>query len=218
MDSITINGLSIKWLGKSGFMIKSSDLVIYIDPCGIAAGDVNDVDMADLLMITHEGFGHCDPTSIRSVRKFDCTTLIPEDMSLDFRGDARRVVAGDSLSGELSIKGVDIDVLPTYGCAGDSYPPGTGVAYLFELGGLKIYHAGHTCSVPETEGISADIVFLPIAGGDVMDSERACDTLALLLPGHAIPIYVPEGDPGHMIAEFISIAGEKCPSVKVHVL
>ncbi|WP_292468130.1 MBL fold metallo-hydrolase [Methanolobus sp.] len=215
MDNITIEGVFIKWLGNAGFMIKGDGMVIYIDPANIRE-KVPEADMADLLLITHEYLGHCDPDSIRKVRKSDCTTLIPEDMSLQFRGDARRIMAGDSLTGELSIKGVDIEVVPSYESCDDTTSLGHGVGYFLSFAGLNIYHAGHTCNAAELSSASLDIALLPIGGNGAMEEEQAANAVALLNPKFVIPIY--ESNAGVKIDNFVSMVREKSPSVKVVIL
>lgn len=218
MNSIIIDGVLIKRLGKSGFMIKGNDMVIYIDPTNISAR-VPEEDMADLLLITHEHFGHCDPESIRNVRRFDCTTLIPEKMSLQFRGDARRVIGGDSLSGELNIKGVDIEVVSAYESCDSSSSSGDGVGYFFTLAGLSIYHAGHTCAVPEMGMTNPDVAFLPIAGHGVMDEVKAANAVSLLSPKTVVPMgYDPDVFDGASPDMFVDMVKQKSPSTKVVIL
>jgi L-ascorbate metabolism protein UlaG (beta-lactamase superfamily) len=199
-------------------MIRGNGMVIYIDPCNIA-GNVAEDEMADLLFITHEHFGHCDPESIRMVRKSDCTTLIPENMSLQFRGDARRVMAGDSLTGDLSIKGVDIEVLATYMSCEGVRSPGAGVGYLFTLGGSKIYHAGHTCAIPDVGLHSPDIVLIPIGGHMTMDEAQAADAVSSISPGAVIPMGYDSDEDGMSAArEFMSIMEERSPATRVVIL
>lgn len=218
MDSIIIDGVLIKWLGNSGFMIKGNGMVIYIDPINISK-KVPDEDLADLLLITHEHFGHCDPESIRNVRRFDCTTLIPEKMSLQFRGDARRVIGGDSLSGELNIKGVDIEVVSAYESCDNISSSGDGVGYFFTFAGLNVYHAGHTCAVPKMELTNPDVAFLPIAGNGVMDVATAANAVSLLSPRTVVPMgYDPDAFDGASPDMFMDMVKQKSPSTKVVIL
>ncbi|WP_319506408.1 MBL fold metallo-hydrolase [uncultured Methanolobus sp.] len=218
MSSVTIDGILIKWLGNSGFMIKGDGMVLYIDPVNIS-GEVPEEDMADLLLITHEHFGHCDPDSIRKVRKSDCTTLIPNNMGLQFRGDARRVIEGDSLTGDLNIKGVDIEVIPAYdSCDGACYS-GSGVGYFFIFGGLKIYHPGHTCTVPEWNFMAPDVAILPIGGPHGMDEAQSTIAVASLSPRIVIPIVHDFGEiDGTVPDSFVDMAKEKSPSTQVIIL
>ena len=216
MDGITINGVLIKKLESAGLMVKSSDMVIYVDPSGLGDVKVPEDYMADMILITHEHFGHCDPDSIRKVRRSDCTTLIPENMSLQFRGDARRVMAGDSLAGELSIKGVDIEVLPAYDSCENGRSSGEGVGYFFTIGNLAIYHAGHTCDVADMSPLSPDLVVLPIGGGQVMDFKKAGDAAATLDPGYILPVcYGSDSGGNEYPTGFVDIVKEKIPSAEV---
>lgn len=209
--------MTIDWLGHAGFMIKGDDRVIYIDPY-LPAYDVPSEDMGDILLITQEHDEHCHPGSIRQVRKSDATTLVPESVSLDFRGDARRVTAGDSLLGELSIKGVGIEVVPAYEGETIPEPENAGVGYILEVGGLRIYHAGDTAVIPEMRDFSVDVALLPIGGRSPMDEEQAAEAAIILSPKVAIPMhYDPEqhdADPD----KFARVVGSGAPNIDVVIL
>jgi L-ascorbate metabolism protein UlaG (beta-lactamase superfamily) len=217
LSSITIGNVIINWLGHAGFMIKGDDRVIYIDPY-LPADDIPFEDMADILLITQEHDEHCHPDSIRKVRKPDATTLVPESVSLEFRGDARRVNSGDSLVGELSIKGVGIEVVPAYIGKEIPGPSEGGVGYIIEVGGIRIYHAGDTGIVQGMEGLSVDVVLLPIGGTSVMDEEKAAEAAVLLSPKMVIPMhYSPEA--GNVNPEkFAELVRSKAPDIDVLIL
>lgn len=217
MGSVIIGSVTIDWLGHAGFMIKGDDRVIYIDPY-LPAYDVPLDDMGDILLITQEHDEHCHPESIRKVRKGDATTLVPESVSLDFRGDARRVAAGDSLTGELAIKGVGIEVVPAY--EGEILPePGNGgVGYILEIGGLRIYHAGDTAVIPEMRDFSVDVALLPIGGRSPMKEEQAAEAAVILSPRVAIPMHY---DPGQQDADpdkFSRMVRSGAPNIDVIIL
>ncbi|MBP1910059.1 MBL fold metallo-hydrolase [Methanolobus bombayensis] len=215
MADTTINGVLIKKLENAGFMIKSDDMVVYIDPNGLGDVHIPEKEMADIILITNEYFGHCDPDSIKKVRKSDCTTLIPEQMSLHFRGDARRVMDGDSLADELSIKGVDIEVLPAYDSCETALAPGKGVGYFFLFGGLGIYHAGHTCDIADLKGLSPDVLMLPV-GDHVMDIEKAANAVSMFGSVYVIPMFYGLDSTGCPM--FTNIVREKNPSAEVILL
>jgi L-ascorbate metabolism protein UlaG (beta-lactamase superfamily) len=97
MNSITINSVRIEWLGHSSFLLEGDGKKVYMDPFEI--GEEPDFDdKADILLITHEHFDHCSPEDIRKVRRPGSTTLIPENCSVQFKGDVRRVAEGDILA------------------------------------------------------------------------------------------------------------------------
>jgi L-ascorbate metabolism protein UlaG (beta-lactamase superfamily) len=105
MNNITIDSVRIQWLGHSSFLLEGDCKKVYIDPFEI--GEEPDFEnKADILLITHEHFDHCSPEDIRKVRRSDSMTLIPENCSLRFRGDVRRVAEGEILADGLEIKGV----------------------------------------------------------------------------------------------------------------
>ncbi|MDM7918183.1 MAG: MBL fold metallo-hydrolase [Methanosarcina sp.] len=217
MNSVDIEGIRIQWLGNSGFLLEGEGKKIYIDPYQIGKEPVFD-EKADLLLITHEHFDHCSPEDIRKVRKSDTTTLIPENCSLEFRGDARRVAEGDILADGLEIKGVRIEVVPAYNLDKPYHPRGLGVGYIIELAGLRIYHAGDSDFTPEIKTIIADIVLLPIGGTYTMDEEEAASAAAAISPGVVIPMHYGSEDIEADPERFKALVHSKNPDIKVIIL
>lgn len=217
MGNITIDNVLIEWLGHAGFMIKAEGLVIHIDPYAVPDNLPFD-DMADIILITHEHDRHCHPDSIRKVRKSDATTLIPENLSLQFRGDARRILEGDSLTGELAIKGVGIEVVPAYNIGSSTHLRGEGVGYIVKVGNLRIYHAGDTDLIPELGDVSADVALLPIGGVSTMDEEQAAEAAVLISPKVVIPMHYGEGDDRADPEKFRELVNEKASGIDVVIL
>lgn len=207
MGSITIQNIVIEWLGHAGFRIRGAGQIVYIDPY-LPEVNIAQDDKANILLITDEDEQHCHPVSIRNVRRSDATTLIPEDLGLQFRGDARRVAAGDSLCKELSIKGVDIEVLPGSGERANEL--GTlSVGYMISLDGLRIYHPGKATSVKEMKDLDIDIALLPISGQGTMDKVQAIEAATLLMPKVVIPMCYKKNEEAVQFAEMASARGIK---------
>jgi L-ascorbate metabolism protein UlaG (beta-lactamase superfamily) len=217
MKSLHIGSVTIEWLGHAGFVFRAGENVVYIDPYQIPSY-IDYEDQADVLLITHEHFDHCSPESICKVRKSTATTLIPESCCLKFRGDARRVEAGDVLHGDLSIKGLDIDVVQAYNTGKPNHPKGMGVGYIVGIEGKRIYHAGDTDLIEEMKEIKADVVLLPIAGFG-MDEDAAAQAVAWIKPEIAIPMHYGclEGMDGDT-DRFISLVKQRAPGVEVMIL
>ena len=218
MNSVQIEGVKIQWLGNSGFLLEGDGKKIYIDPYQVSHEPDFD-DRADILLITHEHFDHCSPEDIRKVRRSDSTTLIPESCSIEFRGDARRVSEGDILADGLEIKGTRIEVVPAYNLNKPYHPRGSGVGYIVELGGLRIYHAGDCDLFPEMKMIRADVALLPIGGTYTMDEEEAASAAAAISPKVVIPMHY--GSPGEIDGNperFKTLVHSKNPDINVIIL
>jgi L-ascorbate metabolism protein UlaG (beta-lactamase superfamily) len=218
MNSVQIDGVKLQWLGNSGFLLEGDGKKIYIDPYQVSQEPDFD-DRADILLITHEHFDHCSPEDIRKVRRSDSTTLIPESCSIEFRGDARRVSEGDILADGLEIKGTRIEVVPAYNLNKPYHPRGSGVGYIVELGGLRIYHAGDCDFFPEMKTIRADVALLPIGGTYTMDEEEAASAAAAISPKVVIPMHY--GSPGEIDGNperFKALVHSKNPDINVIIL
>lgn len=199
-------------------MLKGEDKIVYIDPY-VLPGYVGFEDQADIILITHEHYDHCSPEAIRKLRKGDTTTLVNEGCNLQFKGDARRVVEGDMLTGDLSIKGLEIEVVPAYNKEKPYHPQGIGVGYIIKIGDLRIYHAGDSDFVPQMRDISADVALLPIGGTYTMDESEAAEAAAAISPDFVIPMHYnyiegTDSDP----ERFKQLVGQKNPDIKVIIL
>ncbi len=218
MNSAKIGNVIIRWLGHSGFLLEGDGKKIYIDPYDLSEEPAFE-DKADILLITHEHFDHCSPDDIRKVRRSDSTTLIPENLPLQFKGDARRIAEGDVLADGLEIKGVRIEVVPAYNLDKPYHPRGSGVGYIVELGGIRIYHAGDCDFFPEMKSINADVALLPIGGTYTMDEEEAASAASVISPKTVIPMHygksdLTDGDP----EKFKALVHGKNPDINVIVL
>jgi L-ascorbate metabolism protein UlaG (beta-lactamase superfamily) len=218
MNSVKIGNVTIHWLGHSSFLLEGDGKKIYIDPYDLGEEPAFE-DKADILLITHEHFDHCSPDDIKKVRRSDSTTLIPENLSLQFKGDARRIAEGDILADGLEIKGTWIEVVPAYNLDKPYHPRGLGVGYIVELGGIRIYHAGDCDFFPEMKNIRADVALLPIGGTYTMDEEEAANAAAAISPKYAIPMHygkpgITEGNP----EKFEALVHSKNPDIKVIIL
>lgn len=218
MNNVKIGSVNIEWLGHSGFLLDGDGKKIYIDPYDLSEEPAFE-DKADILLITHEHFDHCSPEDIRKVRRSDSTTLIPENLSLQFKGDARRITEGDVLANGLEIKGTRIEVVPAYNLDKPYHPRGLGVGYIVELGGIRIYHAGDCDFFPEMKNIRTDVALLPIGGTYTMDEEEAANAAAAISPKYVIPMHygkpdVTDGDP----EKFKALVHGKNPDINVIIL
>lgn len=218
MDSVKIGNVNVKWLGHASFLLEGEGKKIYIDPFELKEEPAFD-DKADILLITHEHFDHCSPDDIRKVRRSDSTTLIPENCSLQFKGDARRVAEGDILADGLEIKGIRIEVVPAYNLNKPFHPRGLGVGYVVELEGTRIYHAGDCDFFPEMKDIKADVALLPIGGMYTMNEEEAATAVVVISPKVVIPMHYGRSEGTQADPEkFKTLVHSRNPNIDVRIL
>ncbi|MGB9927281.1 MAG: MBL fold metallo-hydrolase [Methanosarcina sp.] len=218
MDSVKIGKVNIKWLGHASFLLEGEGKKIYIDPFELKEEPAFE-DKADILLITHEHYDHCSPDDIRKVRRSDSTTLIPENCSLQFKGDARRVAEGDILADGLEIKGIRIEVVPAYNLNKPFHPRGLGVGYIIELEGSRIYHAGDCDFFPEMKDLKVDIALLPIGGTYTMDIEEAADAVQAISPKAVIPMHYARSEGTQADPEkFKTLVHSRNPDINVIIL
>jgi L-ascorbate metabolism protein UlaG (beta-lactamase superfamily) len=86
-QSTTVGSLHIERFIQSSFLIKSPDVVLYVDPHRIEGGQ-----KADLILLTHEHFDHLDLASIDALRKEE-TIIVANAPCARKLADRGRVIA-----------------------------------------------------------------------------------------------------------------------------
>jgi L-ascorbate metabolism protein UlaG (beta-lactamase superfamily) len=184
--AVTIEGVEITWLKHDAFLLKGDGIVVAIDPYELRSVP----EKADLVLVTHDHFDHCDPNSVRLVAKPDAVIVAPQNAASKLGKNVRVVKAGDV----LTEKGVTIKVVPAYNVRPERqrfHPKNYGgVGYLITLAGKTIYHPGDTDLIPEMDNLGqVDIALLPVSGTYVMDAQEAAETVKRIKPTHVIPMH-----------------------------
>lgn len=221
---------TVKWLGHAACQITTgTGKVVLIDPwiSGNPACPVNkeDIKRADIILITHDHFDHVGSDIPDLIRSTGATLVAQPELAgaLKESGvDPEKIVngMGMNIGGQVEVAGVRI----TMTHAVHSSTAGDPVGYLLFLeDGKTIYHAGDT-GIFAGMGIlgslyNIDLALLPIGSVFVMDPLQAAHSLTLLKPGAAVPIHygtfpILVQDAG----EFVKLAAEKAPEVKIQVI
>lgn len=188
-----INGLDLKWLGHSGFLIKNSR-VIYIDPYNIK----DDSEKADVILLTHSHYDHCSLADLNKIVKegtkiiatVDCQSHIAK-ISVPVKMELVEV------GQELEVGDMKILTMPAYNIDKHFHPKEEGlVGYVLKLDGITIYHAGDTDVIPEMQKLTGYkqqskefVALLPVGGRFTMTAEEAVEAAKVIKPTIAIPMH-----------------------------
>jgi len=179
--------VSIKWLAHAGFQIKTDGKTIYIDPY---EGEYSE--KADLILITHSHFDHCDTSKIQKVRKPGTVIIAPRDCVSKIGGNVKSLKPGEETTvGNVEIKAVEAYNYKRFRSPGNPFhPKGLGVGYLITVERKTIYHAGDTDFIPEMRQLgSVDVALLPSGGTYTMDNAEAAEAAITINPETVIPMH-----------------------------
>jgi len=183
-------GLKISWLGHDGFKIKNAKTV-YIDPYVMEAGE-----KADIILVSHEHFDHCSSGVIKKIVSSNTTIVTTALVKRQLSGTKAKEIRAVKPGEKMLIDGVSIETVPAYNLNKFRSPGEVFhsrheemLGFIVTMNGVRIYHAGDTDSIPEMQGLNADIACLPVSGTYVMTAEEAAEAAKRLKPKVAIPMH-----------------------------
>ncbi|MEM4663008.1 MAG: MBL fold metallo-hydrolase [Candidatus Diapherotrites archaeon] len=180
-----IGSIELTWLGHAGFRIKGEGLVIYIDPFQIDE-PISEEEKADIILITHDHYDHCSPKDIQKISK-DKTQIVCNKTTASKLKTKTTVI---STNEEKNILGVKIKAVPAYNIGKSFHPKDSGVGFVIEISGKRIYHAGDTDLIPEMHDLkNIDVALLPVGGTYTMNAEEATRAAEIIKPKLAIPMH-----------------------------
>jgi len=183
----------VKWLGHASFQIKADDKNIYIDPY---EGEY--AEKADLVLVTHSHFDHCDASKIEKVTKKDTVIICPPECVSRLSGNVKAIKPGE----KIEVDGVTVEAVHAYNYkrfrspGNPFHPKGFGNGYIITVGGKRIYHAGDTDFIPEMRDLkNISLALLPSGGTYTMDNLEAAEAALAIKPEAVIPMHRWDSDP-----------------------
>jgi L-ascorbate metabolism protein UlaG (beta-lactamase superfamily) len=176
----------IEWLGHDSFRFTGSRTV-YIDPWKLGPGQPK----ADVILVTHDHFDHFSKEDIAALNGPSTVVVGPRSVTGGLSGQTISVQPGDT----IDANGVTVTAVPAYNTSKFRepgkvfHPKGSGVGYILEFDGRRIYHAGDTDSIPEMAGIEVDVALLPVSGTYVMTAGEAAEACHVIKADVVIPMH-----------------------------
>ncbi|MCD6089494.1 MBL fold metallo-hydrolase [Candidatus Bathyarchaeota archaeon] len=183
----------VKWLGHASFQIKADGKNIYIDPY---EGEY--AEKADLVLVTHSHFDHCDASKIEKVMKENTVIICPPECVSRLSGNVKAIKPGE----KIEVNGVIVEAVHAYNYkrfrspGNPFHPKGFGNGYIITVGGKRIYHAGDTDFIPEMKDLkNISLALLPSGGTYTMDNPEAAEAALAIKPEAVIPMHRWDSDP-----------------------
>jgi L-ascorbate 6-phosphate lactonase len=217
--------VALWWLGQSGFGLRGNAAALVVDPFLADHPDrlfpppvtPDKIGGLDAVVVTHDHLDHLDEESLPGLAEAspDARFVVPEPLveRLVDLGIPSERVAGARPDRPFELDGLTVHPVPA--SHGDDLEDGYGfgleqsdglyryLGYVFDLGGVRVYHAGDTIPYTGMEDrlhdLRVDVALLPINGRDAeregkgivgnLDEEEAAQLAAaigadLLVPMH----------------------------------
>ncbi|PIP32997.1 hypothetical protein COV53_06095 [Candidatus Gottesmanbacteria bacterium CG11_big_fil_rev_8_21_14_0_20_37_11] len=208
--------ISIKYFPHSWFQIKTKDIVLYIDPAWVQSYFNNypkkvifshypepmdglpeeDLEKADLILITHHHKDHQKKATVERLSKKD-TVVIGTKKCVTDLGKIKVITPNDV----FEVKGIQVKAINSYNTINGSstkkvHNKGECNSYVIRLEGKAIYHAGDTDFIPEMKELGKiDVALLPIGGRFTMNIDEAVEASLAIHSRIVIPMHFLESDP-----------------------
>ena len=188
-----IEDIELEFLGHDGFLIKTPNEKIAIDPYNIS----ENLPKVDLILITHPHYDHCSIKDIEKLSQKGTTIIVPADAQSKITkiNDVEMQIM--EIGDEIEFNKIKIEAVPAYNIEKDFHPKKEGwLGYVIKTGKVIIYHTGDSDKIPEMEKLTGYgkhgnqfIALLPVSGTYVMDADEAAEVASMLSPDLAIPMH-----------------------------
>jgi len=176
-------------INHASFVMSWNGRMIYSDPVGGATLYQN-LQKADLILVTHAHSDHFSGTTIDAVRakgaRIIATQAVYNSMSTTLKG-LTTVLANGANADAI---GLNVAAVPAYNLTNSNHPQGVGNGYVLTMGGRRIFISGDTEDVPEIRALAKiDVAFLCMNIPFTMNITKAASTVRQMKPKVVYPYH-----------------------------
>ncbi len=170
---IQMGELAIMWLGNhqtgsleghasAGFLLRTSNYAIAIDPSSLLFNDIDSLDRLDAIFITHDHGDHFDPdTTIAMQTKTDSLVIADPTSASMLSGK----IPADKLIQIKSNEQMTISEITVEAFAAE-HPTATPLVYIIEFDGFRIFHGSDSGFVEDLKNIESRVHVALVPAGD----------------------------------------------------
>ncbi len=165
--------LAIMWLGNhqkgsldgyasAGFLIRTSNHAIAIDPSSLLVDDIDSLDRLDAIFITHDHGDHFDPNTVIAMQAKTGSFVIADPTSasmLSGKIPEDKLIQIES-NEQMIISEITVDAWAA------EHPTDTPLVYVIEFDGFRIFHGSDSGFVEDLKNIESRVHVAFVPAGD----------------------------------------------------
>jgi len=153
---------SLEGYASAGFLIRTSNYAIAIDPSSLLLEDINSLDRLDAIFITHNHGDHFDPNTTIAMQIKTGSFVIADQTSASMLINE---ISEDKLiqieaNEQITISGITVDAYAA------EHPTETPLVYVIELDGYRIFHGSDSGFVDDLKNIESRVHVAMVPAGD----------------------------------------------------
>lgn len=184
--------MKLTYLGHAGFKVESDGKTMYVDPWlggPESPMDVDDVDNADIVLVTHDHQDHGYSEARKICEKTGAYFVAINELAIDAKKKGLEKVHTLNIGGSIDIDDVRVTLVQAFHSCGKGAPTG----FVVKMPSFSFYHAGDTGVFSSMklfrELYSPDLAMLPIGSYYTMDVEQAALATELIRPKIVVPMH-----------------------------
>jgi len=197
--------LAIMWLGNhqkgslegyasAGFLLRTSNYTIAIDPSSLLLDDIDSLDMLDAIFITHDHGDHFDPYTTIAMQTKTSSFVIADPTSASMLIDK---IPEDKLikiepNEKITISGITVDAFPA------EHPTKTPLVYVIEFDGFRIFYGSDSGFVEDLKNIEPRVHVAIVPTGSPSPTASPQDAFEMTKAANPYVVIPMHGSPQQM--------------------